>query len=177
MHSRAVSSTHVTRTFKVTLVRDGSMCFIPVPFDPRPVFGKVRAPVRVTLNGHSYRSTIASMGNGPCIPLRRSNREAAGLNGDETLNVTLRLDREKREAQPPPDLVAALKARASAWARWLELSYSHQREHVEAIEGARKPETRTRRIERAVAAIAARPARRGGAGPRAKPGRRSGAGR
>lgn len=74
----------VSRTFKTTLVRDGSVCFIPVPFDPRPIFGKLRAPVVVTLNGYSYRSTIASMGDGPCIPLRRSNREAAGLEGNET---------------------------------------------------------------------------------------------
>src|SRR5688500_15242442 len=51
-----------TKTFKTTIYRDGSICFIPISFDPRAVFGKVRAPVKVTLNGHSYRSTIASMG-------------------------------------------------------------------------------------------------------------------
>ncbi len=147
------------QTFQVTIVRDGSMCFIPVPFDPRPVFGKVRAPVKVTLNGYTYRSTIASMGNGPCVPLRRSNREAAGLDGGETLRVTLELDTEKREIKPPPDLVTALKAAPPAWDRWRELSYSHQREHVEAIEGAKKPETRARRIAGAVRAVASRPAR------------------
>lgn len=140
------------------------MCFIPVPFDPREVFGKVRAPVKVTLNGYTYRSTIASMGDGPCIPLRRSNREAAILEGNETLNVTLVLDADKREVKPPADFVRALKAKDPAWDRWRELSYSHQREHVEAIEQAKKPETRARRIERAVDAIAARP-------PRSKPGR------
>jgi hypothetical protein len=145
------------KTFKTTIVRDGSTCFIPVPFDPAPVFGKVRAPVKVTLNGYTYRSTIASMGEGPCLPLRRSNREAAGLEGGETLSVTLALDTEKREVQPPPDLVKALKAAPPAWERWGELSYSHQREHVEAVEGAKKPETRARRIATAVRALAARP--------------------
>jgi hypothetical protein len=138
------------KTFKTTIVRDGSMCFIPIPFDPKPVFGRVRAPVVVTLNGYSYRSTIASMGNGPCLPLRRSNREAAGLEGNETLNVTLALDEEKREVKPPRDLVAALKAAPAGWSGWQALSYSHQREHVEAIEGAKKPETRARRIAAAV---------------------------
>src|SRR3989440_9395973 len=93
------------KTFKTAIVRDGSMCFIPVPFDPRPLFGKVRAPVTVTLNGYTYRSTIAAMGNGPCIPLRRSNREAAGLEGGETLRVTLALESAKREVKPPADLV------------------------------------------------------------------------
>lgn len=145
------------KTFTTTIVREGSMCFIPVPFDPRPAFGKVRAPVRVTLNGFTYRSTIASMGNGPCVPLRRSNREAAGLDGSETLKVTLELDAEVREVKPPADFVRALKAKRPAWERWGELSYSHQREHVEAIEQAKKPETRARRIEGAVKAIAARP--------------------
>ena len=79
----------VTKTFKTTVVRDGPMCFIPVTFDPKAVFGKVRAPVKVTLKGYTYRSTIAAMGGPPCIPLRRSNREAAGLNGGETLEVRL----------------------------------------------------------------------------------------
>src|SRR3954452_10116921 len=96
--------------FKTTIVRDGPACFIPVPFDPAPVFGKVRAPVKVTLNGYTYRSTIAAMGGTVCIPLRRSNREAAGLEGNETIDVRLELDTEKREVTPPAELVRALKA-------------------------------------------------------------------
>ena len=148
------------KTFQTTIVRDGAMCFIPVPFDPKPVFGKVRAPVKVTLNGFTYRSTIASMGDGPCIPLRRSNREAAGLVGNERLRVTLELDAEKREVKPPADLVKALKAAPPAWERWRELSFSHQREYAEAIEEAKKPETRARRVDGAVRAIAARPAKK-----------------
>ena len=149
-----------SKTFKTTIVRDGSMCFIPVPFDPAPVFGKVRAPVKVTLNGYTYRSTIASMGGMVCIPLRRSNREAAGLEGGETLEVRLDLDTEKREITPPPDFAKALKASPPAWERWRELSFTHQREHVEAIEGAKKPETRARRIDEAVRMIGARPAKK-----------------
>jgi len=149
-----------SKTFKTTIVRDGSMCFIPVPFDPRPVFGKVRAPVKVTLNGYTYRSTIAAMGGTTFIPLRRSNREAAGLDGGETLDVTLTLDADERRVTPPRDFVKALKAAPPAWERWQELSYSHQREHVEAIEGAKKAETRARRVRKAVEAIAARPQKR-----------------
>ena len=148
------------KTFETTIVRDGSMCFIPVTFDPKPVFGKVRAPVKVTLNGYTYRSTIADMGTGPCIPLRRSNREAAGLEGGEKLNVTLQLDEEKREVKPPAELVRALKAAPPAWDRWRELSYSHQREYAESIEQAKTPETRARRIDGAVRMIAARPQKR-----------------
>ena len=147
------------KTFETTLFRDGSICFVPVTFDPKEVFGKVRAPVKVTLNGYTFRSTIASMGEGPCIPLRRSNREAARLEGTETLAVTLELDEDERKVVPPSDLVKALRA-ADAWKRWSELSYSHQREHVDAIEGAKKPETRARRIEAAVRMVAAAPAKK-----------------
>lgn len=149
-----------SKTFKTTIFRDGSMCFIPVTFDPKPVFGKVRAPVKVTLNGYTYASTISSMGGKACIPLRRSNREAAGLEGGETLNVKLELDTGKREVKPPVDFAKALRAAPPAWERWSDLSYTHQREYVEAIEGAKKPETRTRRIEGAVQMIAARPGRK-----------------
>lgn len=138
-----------SKTFKARIVRDGSMCYIPLSFDPKEVFGRLRAPVKVTLNGFTYRSTIAAMGGPPCIPLRKGNREAAGLEGGETLEVRLDLDTAARVVKPPADLVKALEA-ASLSDRWRKLSYTHQREHVEAIEDAKKPETRARRIERAI---------------------------
>lgn len=152
------------------------MCYIPLTFDPREVFGTVRAPVKVTLNGYTYRSTIAAMGGPPCIPLRRSNREAAGLEGAETLEVRLDLDTETREIEPPADLARALKAAPRAWERWQELSYSHQREYAEAIEEAKRPETRARRIASAVDAIGrkkAAPAVRRRTPPRSARDRRS----
>lgn len=139
-----------SKTFKARIVRNGSMCFIPLTFDPKAVFGKVRAPVKVTLNGYTYRSTIAAMGGPPCLPLRKANREAAGLEGGETIDVRLDLDTEKRVVVPPADLRRALKATRGATARWNTLSYSHQKEHVEAIDSAKKPETRARRIEAAI---------------------------
>jgi hypothetical protein len=144
------------REVAVTIQQEASACYIPVPFDPKAAFGKVRAPVRVTLNGYTYRSTIASMGGTVCIPLRRSHREAAGVEGGQRLRVRIELDTEKREVEPPDDLVAALKAAPGAWDRWNEMSFTHQREHVEAIEEARKPETRARRIDNAVREVTTR---------------------
>jgi hypothetical protein len=149
-----------SKTFKARIVREGSMSYIPLTFDPKDVFGKVRAPVKVTLNGFSYRSTIAAMGGPPFIPLRASNREAAGLEGGETIDVRLDLDTEKRVVKPPADLVKALKAAGFVWDRWRTLSYTHQREHVEAIEGAKQAETRSRRIQKAVQQIRAMPPRK-----------------
>ena len=142
-----------SKTFRTRIVREGSACFIPLTFDPKAVFGKVRAPVKVTLNGYTYRSTIAAMGGPPFIPLRRTNREAAGLEGGETIEVRLDLDTETREVTPPADFLRALEATPGASDRWRALSYTHQREHVEAIEGAKKPETRARRIEGAIRMI------------------------
>ncbi len=147
------------KSYRTTIFRDGSVCYIPVPFDPRPVFGKVRAPVVVTVRGYSYRSTLAPMGGVVCIPLRRSHREAAGLEGGENVTVKLALDTAKREVIPPRDLVAALRAAPPALDRWRELSFTHQREHVEAIEGAKRPETRARRIANAIRMLRARPSR------------------
>lgn len=131
-----------------------TMTALEVPFDPKPVFGKVRAPVRVTVGTHTFRSTIAAMG-GPCfVPLRRSNREAAGVTGGQRVRVTLTLDTEPRVVVIPSDLRAALtRAGPAALAAWKTMAYTHQREHAEAIEGAKKPETRQRRIEGCVAAM------------------------
>ncbi|HYC62269.1 MAG TPA: YdeI/OmpD-associated family protein [Thermoanaerobaculia bacterium] len=149
-----------SKTFKTTLIREGNLCAIPLPFDPKEVFGRARVPVKVTLNGYTYRSTIAIMGGKALLPLRRSNREAAGLEGNETLDVRLDVDTETREIKPPADLAKALRAAPPAWDRWRELSYSHQREYADSVTDAKKPETRARRIEAAVKAIAARPAKK-----------------
>jgi len=149
-----------SKTFRTEIVREGSICFIPLPFDPKPVFGRMRAPVKVTLNGYTYRSTIAAMGGPPCIPLRRCHRERAGLEGGEAVEVRVDLDTEKRMVEPPADFRRALKANAEVWAGWQELSYTHQREHVESIEEARKAETRARRITAAIQMISAAPSKR-----------------
>ncbi len=147
------------KTFETRILREGQMSAIVVPFDPKAVFGKARAPVRVTLNGYSYASTVFTMGGETFVPLRRSHREAAGLEGGETLRVMLELDTKKRVVKPPLDLTRALKASPPAWDRWKELSFTHQREYAEAVAEAKKPETRLRRIEGAVRMIAARKAR------------------
>jgi hypothetical protein len=137
----------------VTLELRGGMSSIPVDFDPREAFGKIRAPVKVTLKGYSYRSTISAMGGGMFIPLRRSHREAAGIEDGETVRVRVELDTQERTVEIPPDLRKALVA-ARAMPRWDQLSYTFQREHAEAVEGAKKPETRTRRIGKIVDSLA-----------------------
>jgi len=147
-------------TFLATIRPDGEMSSIALPFDPRAVFGKARPAVTASLNGYSYRTTVFDMGHGPFIPLRKSHREAAGVLGGQTVEVTLTLDTEARTVTPPDDLVAALKAATGAWEGWQALSYTTQREHAEGIEQARRPETRLKRLSLAVAAAQSRAAKR-----------------
>jgi hypothetical protein len=146
-----VSMPHTIVT--VTIYRKGAICFIPLNFDPKTVFGKIRAAVKVTLNGYTYRSTIASMGGITAIPLRKSNREAAGLAGGERIAVRIELDIEPREVELPHDLARALRANKPRLKKWQSLSYTKRREKVEAIENAKKPATRARRLASAIQAL------------------------
>jgi uncharacterized protein YdeI (YjbR/CyaY-like superfamily) len=75
------------------------------------------------------------------------------LEGGEAIKVRLELNTDKREVKAPADLARALKSTPGMWERWSALSYTHQREHVEAIEGGKKSETRARRIENAIQMI------------------------
>lgn len=145
-----------SKTVEVSILQDGAMCAIPVPFDPKEVFGKVRAPVAVTINGHTFRSTIARMGGETFIPLRKSNREAAGVEGGDRVKVRIAADTEARVVDVPVDLAQALKAEAGLWNLWQALSYTHQREWVESVLGAKKPETRRRRVAKVVSVLGAK---------------------
>ncbi len=151
-----------SRSFDARIVLDDvtSMGAIEVPFDPKEAFGKVRAPVVVRVQEHMYRSTVCAMGDCWWVPLRKSHREAAGVEAGDVVRVTLSLDVSPRVVKTPRDLALALKG-AGAAASWHALSYTHQREHVEAILGAKKPETRARRVENAVKMVVEWAATRG----------------
>ena len=126
---------------------------LAVPGDMRAVFGQARPPVEVAINGYRYRSTVAIMGGDVFVPLRRSHREAAGVVPGDVVEVTLTLDSAPRSVAVPDDLAAALDA-GGVSAAFDAMSFSHRREWVEAVEAAKKPETRAKRIAAAVAKVA-----------------------
>ncbi|HEV7891495.1 MAG TPA: YdeI/OmpD-associated family protein [Pyrinomonadaceae bacterium] len=133
------------------------VCAIDIPFDVEKTFGgRNRVPVRGTLNGAPYRSSVFKMG-GDChfMVVNRGLREAAGVKGGETVPVTMERDDAPRVIEPPADFARALKGNKDARATWDKLSYTHQREHVQSIEEAKKPETRQRRIEKSIQLLAA----------------------
>ena len=113
--------------------------------------GGKRPPVTITINGHSWRSRIAIMRGRHLIGLSNANRQAAGVETGEDVEVEVTLDVEPRVVVEPADFADALDADASARAAYDRLSYSHRREYVRAIESAKKPATRLRRIEAALA--------------------------
>ena len=115
--------------------------------------GGKRPPVTITINGHSWRSRIAIMRGRYLIGLSNANRQAAGIATGENVEVEVALDVELRVVVEPADFVRALGADPLAGAAYDRLSYSHRREHVRAIESAKKPATRARRIEAAVAKL------------------------
>ncbi|MET0280593.1 MAG: YdeI/OmpD-associated family protein [Steroidobacteraceae bacterium] len=140
-------------SIRVKIQGGDGMPTIPVRFDPRTTFGKARPAVKVTLNGYTYRSTIFSMGGRTFIPLSKANLQGAGLDGGETLEVAIALDEEPRKVALPAELQKALRGSKALAARWAQLSYSSQREQVEAITGAKKPETRQRRLAKTLALL------------------------
>jgi len=140
-----------TKHFEARLgTESGKELFVVVPFDVKEVFGKARPPVKVTINGYTYPSTVSVYDGTYYVPVRRSHRQAADVELGQTVNVTLELDRATRTVKTPPDLAKALAKSKKARAAWDKLSFTHRREHVEAIVGAKKPETRKRRIARAL---------------------------
>ena len=116
-----------------------------------------RPPVRVTINGHTYRSTVAVMGGVSMVGVSAEHRAAAGIEAGEEIDVDLVLDTEPRTVEVPDDFAAALDAVPAARARFDRMSYTHQKEHVRAIMEAKKPETRERRISKAIEVLS-RPA-------------------
>jgi hypothetical protein len=138
--------------FEAVVGTEGSGTFVEVPLDVPALFGRVRAPVRVTINGWTWRSTVMRYGERYYLPVNAGNREGAGVVAGDRVEVLLELDAEPRDVPVPPDLADALAA-AGLRDAWDACSYSHRREWVEAIKSAKRPETRTRRIGRAVASV------------------------
>jgi hypothetical protein len=106
--------------------------------------------VKVTIGGHSYRSTVAVYGDRYMLPLAAENRNRAGVEAGEEIEVVLELDTAPRVVEVPADFAQALAAAPAAQQTWNGLSYSNQRYHVLQIEGAKAEQTRQRRIAKSI---------------------------
>ena len=112
-----------------------------------------RPPVRVTIKGHTYRTSVASMGGMFMIGVSAEVRAAAGVAAGDEVDVDIEVDTEPRTVTLPPDLAEALGRDPEAARRFDALSYSNQLRHVLSIEGAKTAETRQRRLAKALSAL------------------------
>ncbi len=135
-------------TFRAVIQQSGKTATgIPVPAAVVERLGAGKRPaVHVTINGYTYRSTVAPMGGAFMLPLSAEHRTAAGVTAGDEVEVTLVRDTAPRVVTVAPDLAAALAADADAQRAFAGLSYSNQQRVVLPIEEAKTPETRQRRI-------------------------------
>jgi hypothetical protein len=125
-----------------------------VPDDVVLALGSGKRPaVVITIGGHSYRTTVASMGGRFLVPLSADNRSAAGVVAGEEVDVDIELDTGPREAAVPADLDAALAHDDRARQFFDALAFTHRKEWVRWIEDAKRAETRTARVATTVAAL------------------------
>ena len=112
-----------------------------------------RPPIKVTIHGYTYRSTVAVMGGAYMVGVNADNREAAGVAGGDEVDVDIELDTEPRLVSVPADFAAALDAEPEARRTFDKLSNSNKGWHTLQIEGAKTDETRQRRIARSIDAL------------------------
>ena len=111
-----------------------------------------RPKVKVTVNGYTYRSTVAAYGDVFMLPLSKAHREAAGLQAGDEVEVTLESDTEPRIIEVPEDLATALDE-GGVTAVFNALAPSKRKEHVRQVTTAKAEETRRRRIARIIATL------------------------
>lgn len=143
-------------TFRTTIQKAEGLnaTGIRVPPDVISALGTGKKPkVVITLNGYTYRSTVAAYGDVFMLPLSQEHRVAAGVQAGDEVEVTLVLDLEPRTVDIPEDLVTALAEKPGARAAFDDLSYTMRKEHVRQVESAKAQETRDRRIANIVAKL------------------------
>jgi antitoxin component of MazEF toxin-antitoxin module len=155
MAKAASGGVAVSLQFQTIIKQFGNNTGIEVP---EPIVAKLNAGqrplVRVTVNGYKYRSSIAKMDGKFMISLSAANREAAGVQGGDDVEVTVALDTEVRTVEIPDDLRAALTA-ANELDAFDNSAPSMKKEYVRQVEEAKKPETRERRIAKIVEKLSA----------------------
>lgn len=143
------------QTFETVLIKHDKMdaTGIEIPFDVEAVFGAKRVPVQAEINGAEYRGSIVRMGGKYMLGVPKVFREAAGISAGDHIVVTIEKDTAERTVEIPADLAQALLAKDLSEA-FDAMSFTHRKEHVRAIEEAKAPETRLRRINKAVEMVA-----------------------
>jgi hypothetical protein len=112
--------------------------------------GAKRFPVRATLNGYTWRTTVTRMRGEFLLGLNREVRESAGVQAGDNVEVAIELDTDPREVEIPEALARALSADPDAQAAFERLAFTHRKEYARWVADAKREETRDRRVARAV---------------------------
>ena len=133
----------------------GGGAFVAIPFDVRETFGTGgQVKIEATFDGEPYRGSIAPMGGGRHIlGIQKAIRQKIGKDIGDRFEVVVQRDTEPRTVETPDDLAKALKRAPAARQAYEKLSYTHRKEYVRWVEEAKKPETRTRRVEKTLAML------------------------
>lgn len=124
------------------------------PFDVSTVFGtKARVPVRGTVNGFPFRSSLCNMGDGHFMVVNKEMRAGGKCKAGDTVDVVLQRDREERVVEVPAEIKKIIASNKSAQSTWDSLSYTHRKEWVRAIGEAKREETKQARIQRMMDAL------------------------
>src|SRR5213078_2583718 len=139
--------------FRTTILAAGKTATgIEVPPEVVEALGaSKRPPVRVTVNGYTYRNTIAVMGGKYMVGVSAEHRGGAGVGGGDVVDVDIELDDAPRTVEVPPELAKALAKDKVAKATFDRLSYTNQRRYADGIASAKTDETRQRRLEKTLA--------------------------
>ena len=134
--------------FRVKLEGRGtSMSWLNPPFDVVKVFGtRARVPVRGTINGFPFRSSLMPMGGCHGMPVNQALRKGARVEGGDMVSVVMERDDAERTVEVPLILKKELAKSKTAQANWEKLSFTSQKEIVLSINGAKQEETRVRRL-------------------------------
>ena len=135
--------------FKVKLIGEPgkSTAALKPPFDVVEVFHtKARVPVKGTINGFPFRSSLMNMGTGHMMAVNAQLRAGANCKGGDTVDIVMELDQDERKVEVPAPLKKIIASDPKAKESWSKLSFTHQKEWMRAIEDAKKPETREKRI-------------------------------
>ena len=135
--------------------RNSKVAGMNIPFDVKKVWGKARVPVTGTINGFKFRTSICPMRGEYFVCVNRFMREGGKCGVGDTVKVVMEPDTAPRIMAAPPDLKKALKSNQAAQAAWDRYSYTCRKEFAQWITEAKKPETRARRLEKAIEMLAA----------------------
>jgi bifunctional DNA-binding transcriptional regulator/antitoxin component of YhaV-PrlF toxin-antitoxin module len=117
--------------------------------------GAKRFPVVATVNGYTWRTSVARMGGEFLVGLNREVRERAGVQAGDEVEVILDLDMAPRQVEVPEALAAALEIDPQARVAFEGMAFSHRKEYARWIAEAKREETRGRRVQQALEMIRA----------------------